>query len=103
MKISLPLKAAIVLLLFVAPIANAAELTRIQVEQLLSKADKQHPADLRRKDLTGLDLSGLDFRNADLWGSDLRQANLSKSNLSGLVLDLTVMTRINLSLSLIHI
>ena len=76
---------------------QAAELTRTQVEQLLAKADKQHPADLRRKDLTDLDLSNLDFRNADLWGADLRRSNLNNSNLQGLTLDLTVMTRIKLS------
>jgi len=75
-------------------LANAAEMTRAEVEQLLAKADKQHPAPLRRKDLTDLDLSGLDFRNADLWGADSRRANLSRANLAGLNLDLTVMTNI---------
>jgi uncharacterized protein YjbI with pentapeptide repeats len=78
-------------------LALAADLDRSEVEQRLAKAEKDHPADLRRKDLTDLDLSGLDFRNADLWGSDLRRSNLSNSNLSGLNLDLTVMTKINLS------
>ncbi|HEY8218938.1 MAG TPA: pentapeptide repeat-containing protein, partial [Methylobacter sp.] len=54
---------------------SAAELSRASVQQRLAKAEQGHPAQLRRKDLTGLDLSGLDFRNADLWGSDLRNAN----------------------------
>ena len=52
--------------------ASAADLDRLEVEKRLAKADKAHPADLRRKDLTDLDLSGLDFKKADLWGSDLR-------------------------------
>lgn len=82
--------------LFCGP-AFSADLDRAEVERRLAKADKSHPADLRRKDLTGLDLSNLDFRNADLWGSDLRRANFSNSNLSGLNLDLTVMSKINLS------
>ena len=60
--------------------SQAAELTRPQVEQLLAKADAQHPADLRRKDLTDLDLSGLDFRHADLWGADLRRSNFNDTN-----------------------
>ena len=56
--------------------AMAADLDRPRVEQRLAQADKSHPADLRRKDLTDLDLSNLDFKNADLWGSDLRRSNL---------------------------
>lgn len=76
---------------------SAADLTRAEVEQRLATADKNHVADLKRKDLTELDLSGLDFRQANLWGSDMRRANFSHSNLSGLVLDLTVMSKINLS------
>lgn len=76
---------------------NAADLDRAEVEKRLSNAEKTHPADLRRKDLTDLNLSGLDFKHADLWGSDLRRANLSNSDLSGLNLDLAVMTKTNLS------
>ena len=49
---------------------SAADLDRTEVEKRLAKADKAHPADLRRKDLTDLDLSNLDFKIADLWGSD---------------------------------
>ena len=71
--------------------ASAADLDRLEVEKRLAKADKTHPADLRRKDLTDLDLSGLDFKIADLWGSDLRRSNLSNSDLSGLNLDLSVL------------
>ena len=41
--------------------ASAAELNRASIQQRLAKADKGHPAQLRRKDLTGLDLSALDF------------------------------------------
>jgi uncharacterized protein YjbI with pentapeptide repeats len=89
---------ALLLTVCVAGTVQAAEMTRAQVEQLLAKADKQHPAPLRRKDLTDLDLSGLDFRNADLWGADLRRANFSHTNLAGMNLDLTVMTNINVKL-----
>ena len=46
--------------------ATAADLNRLEVEKRLAKADKNHPADLRRKELTDLDLSGLDFKIADL-------------------------------------
>ena len=41
--------------------AMAADLDRSGVEQRLAQADKSHPADLRRKDLTDLDLSNLDL------------------------------------------
>ena len=88
MKFSLCFHALIVLLVCTAVQAKAAEVTRAQVEQLLAQADKRHPADLRRKDLTDLDLSALDFRNADLWGADLRRVNLNHSNLTGLTLEI---------------
>ena len=59
--------------------ASAADLDRAEVESRLAKADKNHPADLRRKELTDIDLSGLNFTQADLWGSDLRRSNFSHS------------------------
>ena len=77
--------------------ATAADLDRLEVEKRLAKADKNHPADLRRKELTDLDLSGLDFKIADLWGSDLRRSNFSNSDLSGLNLDLSVLSKVNFS------
>ena len=87
---------AALMLAFVCLSASAADLSRKEVEKRLAQASQEHPAKLRRLNLTGLDLSGLDFRHADLWGSDLRRANLSSSDVSGLNLDLTVMSKINL-------
>ena len=75
----------------------AADLDRPEVEKRLASADKTHPADLKRKDLTDIDLSNLNFTQADLWGSDLRRSNFNHSNLSGLNLDLSVLSKVNFS------
>jgi len=62
--------------------ATAAELTRVQVLELIEAAGQDGGADLNRRDLTGLDLSGVDFKRADLFAADLSGANLARANLA---------------------
>ena len=75
------------------PEMTEAQLTRAEVVAILEQATEESPADFTKHRLSGLDLSGLNFKRADM-----RWVRLNNSNLSG-----SIMTGVNLDLSLIHI
>jgi uncharacterized protein YjbI with pentapeptide repeats len=81
-------------------LVQGADLSAVQVREILATATPDKPVDLSRKSLEGLDLSSLDFRHANLsganlYGAKLDGANLVGANLSGARLDLAWIMRAN--------
>jgi uncharacterized protein YjbI with pentapeptide repeats len=71
----------IALLFLRLPGAFAAELTREEVQGVLSTASSEHGASFAGRSLAGLDLHELDFTGADLSGADLSDADLRGAKL----------------------
>ena len=61
--------------------AFAADLTRDEVQAVLSAASSEHGASFASRSLAGLDLHELDFTGADLSGADLSDADLRGAKL----------------------
>ena len=91
---------AAVLLFASMSLARGADLSAIQVREIVAAATPDKPADLSKKSLENLDLSNLDFKGANLsganlFGAKLDGANLIGANLSGAKLDLAWIMRAN--------
>lgn len=84
------------------PVSQKADVTTLQVTNLLYRALPGERPDLSGKFLAYLDLSDLNFKGAtlaksDLYGTDFTGANLSGANLTGTRLDRSVLIRANLA------
>jgi uncharacterized protein YjbI with pentapeptide repeats len=77
--------------------AQAGDLSREQVLQIIQSTPAGGAPDLVETELRGLDLSGVDFKGAMLRGAVLKGANLAGANLAGANLDVTVFSEANLA------
>ena len=93
---------AVVVVLATAALAAtpawSADISVRQITELLFRADRRAPADLRGRSLEGLDLAGLDFKgarldDADLFGTDLTRTRLDGASLEGVRLDRAIVIR----------
>src|SRR5271165_2903615 len=70
-----------------SPAFTSAEISRADVEAMISKRQPGQALDLSSKSLNGLDLSKLDLSGANLRSARLNHANLAGANLQGALLD----------------
>jgi uncharacterized protein YjbI with pentapeptide repeats len=89
----------VLFVVWITPV-QGADLSAVQVREIVAAATPDKPVDLSRKSLEDLDLSNLDFRRANLSGTNLYGAkldgtNLVGANLTGARLDLAWIMRAN--------
>jgi len=78
-------------------VADAADVTREQVMELLGAASERRPVDLSGKDLSRLDFTGVDFKRANLSGANLSRTIMAHANLFGAQLTRAMLNGADLS------